>query len=282
MVLSVITPLYKLSKGKNLEYLQLLLQSLATAIRFSSLVADNYQLIFINDCPEENYQAEIADWCSKLNISQVVFLQNAINIGQAASRNIGAKNAKGELLHFIDQDDYINEHFYKSLLQLNTDVRLSVVYAVCDKEAPQLYTSTRYVNSIRKSRRLKDLYLLHIDSIAISPGQYLVASKALMQVGGFPVLTNRGADDYGFLYLLMSQPHCTVSLSEAAFFFYRLHNDQNRKTSSMDLSVEEFFTGYPATSSFHDRSVRFLKIQLPLVNRIFRKLIHLYYYQRIV
>ena len=281
MVLSVIVPLFKLSKGSNLILLNNLLTSVFTSLTNSLLQPNDYEVILVNDYCNENYEGEINAFCHKAGFTEVRYFTNKINIGQAASRNVGANYSKGELLHFIDQDDFINKDFYSSLLKIYSNIRFAVAYIVRDSLSPKMYSNQRYLSKIKQSSFLNQLYLIHFANVAVSPGQYLVERKVYKAVGGFPELKTRGADDYGFLYLLMAKNDCTVGVAEDALFYYRLHSNQNRNTSSMDKSVAEFFHYSNSTGTIKDQFLRTIQTRFPLIHRIIRKCVSLYFFNRV-
>ncbi len=281
MVLSVIIPLFKLGKGSNLELLKDLLASVSTSLINSPLQSTDYEIILINDYPDENYEEEVNVISRQAGILNVRYYCNEKNIGQAASRNVGAGYSRGSLLHFIDQDDFINKDFYNELLKLRTNIRLAVAYIVKDRSAAKVYNNRRYIRKIKRTHFLYQLYLLHFANVAVSPGQYLVERNVFESVGGFPVLQTRGADDYGFLYLLMSDRGCTVGIAENGSFYYRLHNDQNRNTSSMEKSVVEFFNKSKSAGTIKDRVLRLIQTRFSLMNRVIRKCVNLYFFNKV-
>lgn len=90
---SIIMPVYKASA--TIE------QAVASVVAQSY---DNWELIIIDDaCPEDSCRA-IRD--QVVNNLQIIKLNNATNQGVVISRNTGIAQATGQILAFLDSDDY--------------------------------------------------------------------------------------------------------------------------------------------------------------------------------
>ena len=103
LLLSIIIPVY------NVElYLGQCLDSiLSQSFR-------NYEIICIDDCSEDKSFSILKDYEKK--DSRITVLQNEKNLGVGLTRNIGLLKAKGEYIHFIDPDDWLEEDVYEILL----------------------------------------------------------------------------------------------------------------------------------------------------------------------
>jgi glycosyltransferase involved in cell wall biosynthesis len=106
--ISIVVPFYK-----NLIFIERLSNSLAQAIKASQYV---FEIIVVIDSIENTpNQIEYIFNEAFKNIPhklQLKVLKNEHNIGVAASRNKGIKNATGNWIHFIDQDDTISSKLY--------------------------------------------------------------------------------------------------------------------------------------------------------------------------
>lgn len=90
---SIIMPVYRASA--TIE------QAVASVITQSY---KNWELIIINDdCPEDSCRV-IAKYIA--DDSRIVQIDNATNQGVVCSRNAGISQAKGQILAFLDSDDY--------------------------------------------------------------------------------------------------------------------------------------------------------------------------------
>ncbi|MCT3646324.1 glycosyltransferase family 2 protein [Elizabethkingia anophelis] len=109
-IISVIIPVYNAEKTlyKSID----------------SLINQSYpylELIFINDCSQDNtlnilyqYEKKIVDNSKGLVIK---IISHEENRGVAAARNTGLQNATGELIYYVDADDFIDERAIELLVE---------------------------------------------------------------------------------------------------------------------------------------------------------------------
>lgn len=98
---------------------------------FEQTTMNNIEFVFINDCTRDSSMDILKQ--TLLNYPhrkhQVVFLSNTLNIGSAATRQIGIVKAKGKYILCIDSDDYVEkdmiEIMYNSSLNNNSDIVLT-------------------------------------------------------------------------------------------------------------------------------------------------------------
>jgi glycosyltransferase involved in cell wall biosynthesis len=114
--ISVIIPIYNAEK-----YLKQTLDS----IRFQTY--RNLEIICVLDSPTDNSSAIVDETAKEDERIKPIRLHE--NAGPAAARNAGVQNASGEYMHFMDSDDLINQHFYKSMIDAITATNADV--AVC-------------------------------------------------------------------------------------------------------------------------------------------------------
>ena len=76
-------------------------------------------MIFVNDCPEEDV---FIDGSYQTDEPEIRLVQHKCNMGIHASRVDGAREARGEWIVFLDQDDEIEPEYYikQSPLQLSS------------------------------------------------------------------------------------------------------------------------------------------------------------------
>lgn len=248
--ISCIIPIYNLVSADNLRRFEKLIDSLCRAamnLRLSSL-----EVVIVNDDPchdmSENIRRCFKD-CTAVENWQII--TNDENKGQAYSRNVGAEAAKGQFLHFIDQDDYVNELFYAEWEKnYERDVFISNAFFYLEK-------SNRLVKAInplaralyRNAKSLSGLWPLLVSNMVYSPGQVVMTKSVFLGAGKFKVLENRGSDDYALFYRMIMSNRFESAYSEKAIFYYRIHTDQSSRSTRTDKSVREFFEGIePKTS----------------------------------
>jgi glycosyltransferase involved in cell wall biosynthesis len=230
------------------------------------------EIILVNDSPE--YKLESIFETIEIDI-EVKIINNEKNYGQAFSRNTGKTIAKGEYLHFIDQDDLIDIDFYANIPKV-----YDIIFANC-----YLFNNRKTVLHMRKiKQKLLSLFkklpslklFLIFDNIILSPGQMIINQNVFNLVGGFPILNNFGSDDYGFMYKISNFP-INYTFSKNSNFYHRLHDNQGKNFLNMTASKNEFFNKYVRNQTFFK--------QLCLVNffpiNFIKKFIYLLFYNRL-
>ncbi|WP_158768367.1 glycosyltransferase family 2 protein [Paraglaciecola sp. L1A13] len=108
ILVSLICPVYKVA-----QYIPELMQSL-----FEGINTDKVEIIFVDDCCPENsitlVEQFIAEHKQALKFNPSIIKQ-PINQGQAAARNKALAVAQGQYIGFIDSDDAIAPHYWKTL-----------------------------------------------------------------------------------------------------------------------------------------------------------------------
>ena len=106
-LISVIIPVYKVEK-----YLDISVESIVNQTYY------NLEIILVDDGSPDNCPAMCDAWGKKDNRIKVIHQKNS---GSGAARNIGLEKAKGDIISFVDSDDYIALGMYESLLKYMTD-----------------------------------------------------------------------------------------------------------------------------------------------------------------
>lgn len=88
---------------------------------------ENIELIIIDDGSKDNSLSILKKY---KNNKKVKLFINSENKGLSYSRNRGVKESTGDFIGFIDSDDYIEENYYKNLM--NTVIREKADIAICD------------------------------------------------------------------------------------------------------------------------------------------------------
>ncbi|MBQ3146578.1 MAG: glycosyltransferase [Oscillospiraceae bacterium] len=189
-MITVITTFYQ-----GNAYMPKLIQMLeANAKRLLAEVGKRVEYLLINDSPWDPIrlpETGVEDLTIRI-------LDNAENQGIHKSRIRGIREAKGELLTILDQDDEIAEDFLVS--QYRALGSRDVVICNGYKELPE-HTKSIYKDRLKMSliNRMK-IYLKAANQI-VSPGQALLRKSAIPQAWlDYPMASN-GADDL-YLWLL--------------------------------------------------------------------------------
>ncbi|ETT50047.1 glycosyl transferase family protein [Paenibacillus sp. FSL R7-269] len=115
--LSIIIPYYNL--GTHIE------ETMQSALKTEY---DNFEIIIVNDGSNDPLSIDVLEkYRSKVPKIKVVDISNK---GLANARNVGAINAEGEYIAFLDADDLIEPHFYpKAIKILDSYANVSFVYS---------------------------------------------------------------------------------------------------------------------------------------------------------
>lgn len=100
-LISVIVPVYKVEK-----YLNRCVESIVNQ------TYDNLEIILVDDGSPDNCPAICDLWANKDHRIQVIHKKNG---GLSDARNAGLNVARGELISFIDSDDWIEQDFFQRL-----------------------------------------------------------------------------------------------------------------------------------------------------------------------
>ena len=117
MKLSIIIPVYNSEK-----YLDKCL---------TSIINQNYkniEIILINDGSKDNSKKIINKYLK--NNKKVIKYIEQENSGQAHARNRGLEIATGELITFVDSDDYVLPEIYEEMIKTLTKTNADIV--MCD------------------------------------------------------------------------------------------------------------------------------------------------------
>jgi glycosyltransferase involved in cell wall biosynthesis len=78
----------------------------------------NWELIIIDDCGEDTLEINILPHDNRISV-----LFNESNLGAAQTRQRGLENGKGEYIAFLDADDWWDEKFLNSCLEVLINVK---------------------------------------------------------------------------------------------------------------------------------------------------------------
>jgi len=203
-LVSIVIPCYR-----NSETLSSVLKSLYEQ------TYSNIEIIVVNDASPETAEIERV-LASHLG---AVYIKNTINVGLAATRNVGITNSKGEYVAFLDADD--EWHPRKLELQMK-HIAANVVIA-CDVEEfltfpPQLRVFSEAQESdievVRSSFKFSFYNYL--------TGASVLAPKAiLLKVGGYDE-SLRSCEDYD-LWLRLLEARVMLVHLRLPLYYYRFN-----------------------------------------------------------
>ena len=87
-------------------------QALDSLIDQSLDFKENIQVIIVNDASTDNTEAVCKEYITKYP-DNIVLINNKVNCGPAHTRNIGLYYAEGEIINFLDSDDYVSKKTFE-------------------------------------------------------------------------------------------------------------------------------------------------------------------------
>jgi glycosyltransferase involved in cell wall biosynthesis len=146
MEISVIIPTYKPQ-----AYLWKCLDSLF----IQTLNKSEYEiLIILNGC-NEPYQEKIQTYLDNHSVGCNAILLQTDLAGVSNARNIAIDNAKGRFICFIDDDDWISDHYLELLLKANKDFNCIVESNVLDYDEANSTYKDDYLTTVYKTLATK-------------------------------------------------------------------------------------------------------------------------------
>jgi glycosyltransferase involved in cell wall biosynthesis len=177
----------------------------------------NIEIILVNDASPETAEIEEVVGMHR----GVVYIKNDINVGLAATRNVGIKNSQGECVAFLDADD--EWHPRKLELQMKYMAENSAV--ACEVEEfianpPQL----RVFSEVQENdiQVVKNNFKFSFQNYLT--GASLLAPKSLLlKVGGYDE-SLRSCEDYD-LWLRLLEEKVTLINLRLPLYYYRFNAD---------------------------------------------------------
>ena len=112
------------------------------------------EIICINDGSTDKSREILQEFADKDSRIKIIDQENK---GQAAARNVGIKEAKGEFIGFVDSDDWLAADFYEKLydsaIKFNADIAAGSIkrcFASGKSEDWIIYKNITFTNKLRK------------------------------------------------------------------------------------------------------------------------------------
>ncbi len=111
----------------------------------------NIEIIVVNDGSSDSSQSIIEQF------DNVNLINHKENKGLSAARNTGIKFAKGKYIHFLDDDDIINQSFYSSLVKASEQHNADISCCSFTKEGQLAYSQIYFKQQVFSSTQEKML-----------------------------------------------------------------------------------------------------------------------------
>ena len=221
--ISVIVPLYK---GK--KYISNILKQINNNYEKVKQILE-IEVIFVNDYPEEKIVLSEYDEIIDNNI-KLLLLENQYNMGIHQTRVNGLMNSSGNIIYFLDQDDYISDNFFLSQYTKlkNNDVIVCNGFQKRAEKKELIYTSNYHINRVKKLNTYK------MWNEIVSPGQCLIRRKSIPKYWIENIVSNNGSDDY-FLWVLLLADKCKFAINNETLYTHCL--TENNFSSNYDKMI---------------------------------------------
>ena len=241
-LISVIVPVYKVEK-----YLDRCVESIVNQ------TYKNLEIILVDDGSPDNCGAMCDKWAEKDSRIKVIHKENG---GLSDARNAGMDIATGDLMGFVDSDDWIHENYICYMLQ---------AIKICDAEIAACDISIVTDDDSVKSEKMNFDYVEYTNEEAMSyltQGQKVRAvawnklySKKLLKNERFPY--GRFHEDEFFTYKIIGKTNKVLYVNCPLYYYYQ------RVGSIMNsISVKHL----DALDAYLER-IEYLKIKYPQLYR---------------
>lgn len=210
--ISVIVPIYNVEK-----YLHRCIESIINQ------TYRNIEIILVNDGSTDDSK----NICEKyLNKDKRIKLINKKNGGLSEARNAGLKKATGEIVSFIDSDDFIETNFYEYMLaemkKTNSDI------AICGTSID--YENGKKREKVNLTEEILDSKEAIIKLNSFSSFDMSVCNKIfkrdIVKNIEFPI--GKKSEDYFVTYKYLDKAKKIVVLPKAMYHYYQRPNSISR------------------------------------------------------
>ena len=234
MKLSIIIPVYNVEK-----YIQRCLESVMS----QKIDSFEVECILIDDStPDDSMviaQRIIEDYQGSIKF---VILKHQVNKGQSEARNNGIKKASGDLILFVDSDDYLlpNSLSYLMTAKKNfpdTDIIIGNVYEHKYKKKQYEINQAQLIQGGLKVR-----HWMLTNEFSISPWNkifkrsFLIENNMFFEVGIM-------AEDIPWTYVLYTKISSILLLPDVTYGYWYNENSLSNYSSSTDKAVKSYVVG---------------------------------------
>ena len=218
---------------------------------------DSFEVILVNDGSSDDSD-EIAQKFQSSDMRFRYFIQE--NMGVSAARNLGIRKAKGELITFIDADDYLDEKYFSHLIHgsKDSDIVISGYSEVKDQVIHEFFLSEKKIFSNSEIIEM----MINNESVKGYPWNKLYKRKILKDHRIFFDEEIHFGED--LLFSISYAQYCKVCqiVSEAGYFYvqstgsisdriFNINNLRRRMTyTTAGLKILMILESYPDVNSF--------------------------------
>ena len=184
-----------------------------------SIVAQTYkniEILIIDDGSKDVCRAMCDEWGKKDERIRVFHKENG---GISSAKNMGLREAKGDLIAFVDSDDYIVENMYEEMLKALNETGSDIVRCGLDR----VDEDEKFLNTVTLPDRVYDSREVLKQ---LSNGLFLMNQLSLSKRKSFDGVTfpeGRVSEDLAVAHLLYANVD-KIAFIEKALYKYRIRN----------------------------------------------------------
>ena len=241
--ISVIVPIYNTEK-----YLDKCISSIAEQSY------QNLEIILINDGSQDNSEEICTEWIQKDSRIKYIKVENG---GAARAKNIGLENSTGNVIAFIDSDDWINKEMFRECIdimeQYNAEIIETPLYRAT-KETAEFPALKKNIFEFKTEEAL--LEIMKDIRLHQTPCNKLYRRETIADIR---FVEGKYIDDEYWTYRVFAKAQKIV-LYTKYFYFYRIHSESamGRKYNIKRLDVIEAL----------EKRVKFIKEKFPALEEI--------------
>jgi glycosyltransferase involved in cell wall biosynthesis len=180
------------------------------------------EVILVDDGSLIDYPEEIKTYCK--------IIKNKINMGPAYTRNIGAKEAKGNILFFLDADVKITNDTFSKVVEKFSNADIEAVQTIYSKSTPVKNYLSQYQNLYQhyNFNNIKQKYLCRLSTYAVA-----VKKDVFFEVGGFPEFVKNASIEDGLLGMALYSKGYRILLAKDIQVEHLAYFDMKRLLNRM-------------------------------------------------
>lgn len=251
--ISVILPVYNTRK-----YLPFTLRNIIVD-QFSSMRAEEWELIVIDDGSTDGSHLEIEPWIERYPSS--VRLIRKTNAGVSAARNTGLDAARGHYVYFMDSDDLLLRNALPQLLTTEADIvkfhfrmisseeydKLKLNVPTADFTLPEATSTTNFLNATNGMHNGKN----HVATVVSLYRREFLTKHSLKYDTNFA----NGEDELFIWNCMLHRP--AIAYTDTEIYLY------NQRVNSASNKIER-----PKLSDYFAERIRFTGRMIPLLKRL--------------
>lgn len=220
----------------------------------------NWELLVVDDCgPEDGTATTVARFAERFDSGKVVYLRNEENQGVSKSRNVAISRAAGQLVAFLDADDYWHPKFLATCVaSFLSDPGLGVVASAVRVVDPANGTSDEHVMGTNSFERLHFPLSLSIGNL-IQPSAAMVRADSIRATGGFTAATELQHVEDWELWIRLVRSGASFKFLDEPLAYYRRHagsaTASDEKTSRLIANLIDYHRSW-----FDVNQLRYLKV----------------------